>query len=83
MNYSSEQTLPLDRRMSIFLLATSRLKDSAFNVRTNAIKLVTRMIETSPYIAFRQDNAKMSEILFQQRLAQIEETFRVLLLLFN
>ena len=62
--------------MEIFKLASGRLNDTAFNVRTNAIKFLTKLVETAPYIAFERDNAKFNEVLFSRRIEEIEETFK-------
>lgn len=77
LSFSSDGSIPVDRRMELFQMASGRLMDASLSVRNNAIKLLSRLVETSPYLAFRQDNAKLSEKLFQARLDQLEETFKV------
>ncbi|KAJ3223014.1 Condensin complex subunit, partial [Clydaea vesicula] len=67
---------PVNFRIKILSLAINRINDASISVRTNAIKLLVKLIETSPYVMFKQDRAKLSEELFLKRLQQIEENFK-------
>ena len=74
---TSENKLLLDKRLGVFELVTGRLRDNALNVRINALKLLVKLIEPCPFVAFEQDKARLNISLFKSRLAQIEETFKV------
>ena len=63
--------------MSLFKLAAGRLNDTAINVRVNALKLLIKLVEACPFLAFKNDNAKLSDALFKLRLQQLDETFKV------
>lgn len=69
--------MPPDLRLEIFTLAAARLDDSIAKVRANAIKCLTRWVETAPYIVFKRDNGKINEALFRARLEEIKATIEV------
>jgi hypothetical protein len=69
--------MPPALRAEIFTLVASRLDDSIAKVRSNAIKCLTRWVETAPYIVFKRDNGKLNETLFTARLEEINATIKV------
>nr|KAJ3421587.1 Condensin complex subunit [Polyrhizophydium stewartii] len=63
--------IPLETRHGLVTLAIGRLRDKASIVRKNAIKLLARFIETSPFIAIEEDQGRLSRRYFETHKADL------------
>ncbi|KAJ3090042.1 Condensin complex subunit [Quaeritorhiza haematococci] len=68
--------LPLHTRMNITKLTVGRLRDKTSHVRKNAVKLLTKIVETCPYLIIPADNQKLSKSLFEYRLHGLHEIYK-------
>ncbi|KAJ3100089.1 Condensin complex subunit [Physocladia obscura] len=64
--------IPLERWKPIVNLTISRLRDKASVVRKNAIKLLSKFIESSPFLAIESDKGQMSLKHFQKKKAELK-----------
>ncbi|TPX42544.1 hypothetical protein SeMB42_g05088 [Synchytrium endobioticum] len=63
--------IPVETRPAIVDLVIGRLYDKSSLVRKNAIKLLTKMMDTSPFVAFPKDDGKLNLTLFESRRNEI------------
>ncbi|KAI9354061.1 non-SMC mitotic condensation complex subunit 1-domain-containing protein [Zopfochytrium polystomum] len=63
--------IPLERWMTILKLCVGRLHDKTSNVRKNAIKLLTKMLENSPFSVIATDKGRQNLTLFKDRKEEI------------
>ncbi|KAI8826762.1 non-SMC mitotic condensation complex subunit 1-domain-containing protein [Fimicolochytrium jonesii] len=73
---SAVTDIPLAIRPALISLTSGRLHDKASNVRKNAIKLLTKFIQTTPFIAFPQDEGRLSRLYFEQKHRSLEEVLK-------
>ncbi|KAJ3189764.1 Condensin complex subunit [Gaertneriomyces sp. JEL0708] len=69
--------IPIATRPALINLVAGRLQDKASNVRKNAIKLLARFIETSPFMAIAQDEGKLSLKHFEEKKRNLEEIIKM------
>lgn len=68
--------IPLDIRLQLVGLNIQRLRDKSSIVRKNAIKLLARFIETSPFIAIEDDQGRLSLKYFESRQQNLLEVLQ-------
>ncbi|KAI8587881.1 non-SMC mitotic condensation complex subunit 1-domain-containing protein [Geranomyces variabilis] len=68
--------IPIATRPALIALTAGRLHDKASNVRKNAIKLLAKFIETSPFVAIAQDEGSLSLAHFQSKQHNLEEIIK-------
>ncbi|KAJ3202248.1 Condensin complex subunit [Entophlyctis luteolus] len=68
--------IPLDRWQSIVSLAIGRLHDKASAVRKNAVKLLAKMIESSPFLAIDNDKGNMSLNHFKSKRQELKKLIK-------
>ncbi|KAJ3043566.1 Condensin complex subunit [Rhizophlyctis rosea] len=68
--------IPVATRPLLINLAAGRLHDKASIVRRNAIKLLTRFLETSPFLVFPQDKGSLSLRYFESKKRELEELIK-------
>ncbi|KAI8917711.1 non-SMC mitotic condensation complex subunit 1-domain-containing protein [Powellomyces hirtus] len=68
--------IPIATRPVLINLTAGRLHDKASNVRKNAIKLLARFIETSPFVAIPQDEGSLSLAHFQEKQKSLEDIIK-------
>ncbi|KAJ3146459.1 Condensin complex subunit [Geranomyces michiganensis] len=68
--------IPIATRPALIALTAGRLHDKASNVRKNAIKLLAKFIETSPFVAIAQDEGSLSLAHFQAKQQNLEEIIK-------
>ncbi|KAJ3027417.1 UNVERIFIED_CONTAM: Condensin complex subunit [Siphonaria sp. JEL0065] len=64
--------IPLERWKPIVALATGRLHDKASVVRKNAIKLIAKLIESSPFFAIESDKGRLNLTHFERKRAELK-----------
>ncbi|KAJ3010187.1 Condensin complex subunit [Thoreauomyces humboldtii] len=68
--------IPIATRPVIINLTAGRLHDKASNVRKNAIKLMAKYIETSPFIAIAHDDGRLSLTHFEEQQRNLEQIIK-------
>ncbi|KAJ3056052.1 Condensin complex subunit [Rhizophlyctis rosea] len=68
--------IPVATRPLLINLAAGRLHDKSSIVRRNAIKLLTRFLETSPFLVFPQDKGSLSLRYFESKKRELEELIK-------
>ncbi|KAJ3103470.1 Condensin complex subunit [Phlyctochytrium planicorne] len=68
--------IPVDRWPVITSLAIGRLHDKASTVRKNAVKLLSQMVSSSPFLALPADNRRQSIAYFSRRQKELLETIK-------
>jgi hypothetical protein len=59
------------------------LQDKSSLVRKNAVKLLTKLLDTSPFVAFPKDEGRISLRLFERRRFEIIEIIKVDIVLYT
>ncbi|KAJ3299918.1 Condensin complex subunit, partial [Borealophlyctis nickersoniae] len=68
--------IPITTRPMLINLTIGRLHDKSSHVRKNAIKLLARFLQTSPFVAIAQDEGKLSLKYFEGKKKNLEELIK-------
>jgi condensin complex subunit 1 len=58
-------------------LTIDRLNDKASNVRKNAVKALTKFLESSPFLAIGSDKGKQNLVHFEKKHAELKALIKV------
>ncbi|KAJ3196388.1 Condensin complex subunit [Irineochytrium annulatum] len=65
-------SIPIERHEILVELTCGRLRDKASNVRKNAIKLLSELVRSSPFLVIESDRGKQSVELFETKKSELE-----------
>ncbi|KAJ3406921.1 Condensin complex subunit [Chytriomyces hyalinus] len=68
--------IPLEHWKPIVALTIGRLHDKASVVRKNAVKLLTRLVESSPFLAIESDKGKQSLAHFESKRNELKKILK-------
>ncbi|KAI8620435.1 non-SMC mitotic condensation complex subunit 1-domain-containing protein [Chytriomyces sp. MP71] len=68
--------IPLERWRSVVSLTIGRLYDKASIVRKNAVKLLTRLVESTPFLAIESDKGKLSLEQFERKRNELKKILK-------
>jgi condensin complex subunit 1 len=69
--------IPIERFRHIVALTVGRLHDKASNVRKNAIKLLARFCEASPFTVIADDKGKLNSVHFERKRGELKGLLKV------